>query len=127
GAVAWVAAAAGLAPPGTSRPSRAETPAASAPTTRITVTGITDHTAKRCIFNRALQLSREKVPMPVLMATALTDGATSTPAAISGVIESGPSRSSDEHPTRRRPRIRAIRLHPPTGNGLAGRSDSWRS
>src|SRR5262245_13625459 len=54
------------------------------------------------------------------------DGATSTPAAILGVIESGSSRSSDEHATRRRPRIRAIRLRPPTENGLAGRSDSWR-
>src|SRR5258705_11288248 len=44
--------------------------------------------------SRATQLSqslREKVPMPVLRATAVTDGARST--AISSVIESGSSRS----------------------------------
>src|SRR5215831_13306745 len=78
--------------------------------------------------SRAPQLSqslREKVPMPVLRATALTvRWGTST---LSGVIESVASRSSDEHATRRRPRIRAIRPRPPTGNGLAARSDSWRS
>src|SRR5262245_7727490 len=57
GAVRWVAAPAMLSPPATSRPSRAETPAASAPTTRLTVTGITDQTAKQRIFNRAVLLN----------------------------------------------------------------------
>src|SRR4029453_5117696 len=50
--------------------------------------------------SRAPQLSqslRQKVSMAVPRATALTDGAASTPAAISAVIESGSSRSSDEH------------------------------